>query len=154
MTATVRTPTSRQAAASDPLTYAQPPTSFEAEIGRLPSALHAIAGHGVARLIDYQSRDYARLYLNRLRSIVELDSSDRGHRLSLEVGKRLAAWMSFEDIMRVAQLKTRPGRLARIRGEIGARPDEPVLVYDYFKPRLHEIGAIMPRAMGSWIEAT
>lgn len=131
------------------LEYQAPPPGFAADVAALPQELQAIVGHGVARLVDYQGPRYARRYLARLVPVVDFDraTEGEGYRLSLEVAKRLAAWMSYEDVIRVAQLKTRPGRLARIRTEVGARPDEPLRLVDFLKPGRREIKAILPPAL-------
>ena len=123
-----------------------PPPGFEDDVAALPEALRPLVGHGLARLVDYQDGAYARLYLDRLRPFVDLDRS-ADHRLSYIVARCLAAWMSFEDIVRVAQLKTRPGRLARIRREVGLTDGAPLKVYDYLKPGREELVSLMPPAL-------
>ena len=120
------------------------PAKLAETVDELPSAIRPMAGHGLARLVDYQSVRYGRHYLRRLRTIVALDSED-DCRLSLAVARRLAAWMSYEDVIRVAQLKTRPGRLARIRAEAGAPEDAPFVVEDFLKPGREEFEGLIPR---------
>src|SRR5690606_9995064 len=51
---------------------------------------------------------------------------------------------SYEDVIRVAQLKTAPGRLARVREEVRAQPQEPVVVIDYLKPGIDELASLLP----------
>ena len=58
----------------------------------------------------------------------------------------------YEDIVRVAEIKTGAGRLARIRREAGAGAAEVVRVHDYFKPRAEEVAAVLPRRLGAWLE--
>jgi len=97
---------------------------------------------GVARLRDYQGNDYAALYLERLKSL------HADPRLLAEVARHLAVWMSYEDIIRVADLKTRAKRFERVRREVGARADEPVIVIDYLKPGIEEFASLLPPALG------
>jgi indolepyruvate ferredoxin oxidoreductase beta subunit len=52
--------------------------------------------------------------------------------------------MSFEDVIRVAQAKTSPERLARVRAEVRAKDGEPVEITEHFKPGIEEIAAILP----------
>ena len=52
-------------------------------------------------------------------------------RLAAEVARHLALWMAYEDIIRVADLKTRASRFERVRKEVGAKEGEPVVVIDY-----------------------
>ena len=111
----------------------------------LPERSHAIVLEGVSRLIDYQDRAYADLYLDRLRSVSALDADASGAaELTGETGRYLALWMSYEDVIRVAQLKTRAGRLRGIRDEAGAEPGQIVRVTEYLKPGIEELCSILP----------
>ncbi|HJS30662.1 MAG TPA: indolepyruvate oxidoreductase subunit beta family protein [Alphaproteobacteria bacterium] len=112
--------------------------------GAFPAETHRILEEGAARLVDYQDDAYAALYLDRLVPVFDLDSADDGWRLTAETGRHLALWMSYEDVIRVADLKTRPTRFARVRREVGAKPSEPIAVVEYLKPGLDEICAILP----------
>lgn len=123
---------------------APPPPGFEADMAALPESLHALVGHALARLVDYQDAAYAHRYLERLQSILEADSTAQNHRLTTLVAQRLAAWMSHEDVIRVAQLKTKPGRLARVRREMAATPGEPVTVEDFLSPSRDQLTEILP----------
>lgn len=130
------------------VTYDPPPDSFADELEDYPMSLRPMVGHALTRLVDYQDDQYARLYLERLRAILTADEAAAGqardYALTEEVVRRLAAWMSYEDVMRVAQLKTRPGRLARIRREVGAEAGEPVAVADFLSPGPEEFMAVLP----------
>ncbi|MSP96044.1 MAG: indolepyruvate oxidoreductase subunit B [Betaproteobacteria bacterium] len=95
------------------------------------------------RLLDYQGPAYVALYRERMRPILALDA-----RLAEETGRHLALWMSFEDIIRVADLKTRASRFARVRGEVRANDDEPVVIIDYLKPGVEEFASLLPPALG------
>ncbi|MBM3565005.1 MAG: indolepyruvate oxidoreductase subunit beta family protein [Alphaproteobacteria bacterium] len=128
--------------------YSSAPPAFAAATSALPGAVQALAGHALAQLVDYQGPRYAALYLSRLNDIIAADRAaggeTRGFALSRAVAQRLAAWMSFEDVIRVAQLKTRPGRIARIRASIGAAPDEPVRIIDHLSPGRAELADLLP----------
>lgn len=129
--------------------YDPPPSGFESKLVQLPAPLRAVAGHCVARVADYQDRAYAELFLARIGKVIEADSGagTAGWRLSRIVAERLASWMSYEDAARVAQHKTRPGRIARIRAEIGAGAEEPLDVIDYLKPADEELKSLLPAAL-------
>ncbi|HEY5597386.1 MAG TPA: indolepyruvate oxidoreductase subunit beta family protein [Kiloniellales bacterium] len=123
------------------------PAGFEEALAAYPAALRPLVGHALARLVDYQDRDYAAAYLRRLEPMIEADSgTDRA--LAREVARRLAAWMSYEDVIRVAQLKTRPGRLARIRSEVDLETDGVLTVRDFLKPGREELASLLPPALG------
>ncbi len=120
-----------------------------------PQPLHEILSLGVERLLDYQGEAYAAQYLERMRQVLQVD---RGPEFALtrETGRHLAVWMSYEDIVRVADLKTRRSRFERVRREVGAKPGEPVVVIDFLKPGLEELASMLPPTLGrrlvAWAE--
>lgn len=113
-----------------------------------PAETFEVLDAGVARLVDYQDLAYATLYLDRLEPVLALDreagGAATGYRLTRETGRQLALWMSFEDLIRVADLKTRKSRFARVRNEVGAGQDDVVVVTEYLKPGLEEFCSILP----------
>lgn len=116
-----------------------------------PAQTHHIVEEGVKRVADFQDRRYAELYLDRLEPILRLDGelggSAEGYRLTCETGRFLALWMSYEDVIRVADLKTRRSRFERVRAEVQARPDEPVHIVEYLKPGVEEAAALLPTGL-------
>ena len=59
--------------------------------------------------------------------------------------------MSFEDTIRVADLKTRGSRFTRVREEVRAPAGQLLGVTEFMKPRVEEIAGTMPAALGRWI---
>lgn len=127
------------------------PEAFADAIAALPDAVRQMAGHAAAHLLDYQDAAYVGRYLERLGKIIAVDIAAQDYRLSVLMARRLAAWMAFEDVIRVAELKTRPGRLARIRGELGVDDKVPLAVHDYLKPGRDELQGILPASIGKWL---
>ena len=119
------------------------PPELESELSRMLEALRELIGHGAARLVDYQDAGYARHYLRRIEPFLGNDE-----KVSRALAQRLAAWMSYEDVIRVAQLKTRPGRLARIRDEVGVDDETPLTVTDFLKPGREEMASLLPPSWG------
>ncbi|HXQ51528.1 MAG TPA: indolepyruvate oxidoreductase subunit beta family protein [Stellaceae bacterium] len=113
-----------------------------------PPEAATIVEEGVRRLADYQDLAYARLYFDRVRRVASFDGE-----LAACVARNLALWMSYEDVIRVADLKTRPERFAKMRTEIRAREGEPVTVTEFLKPGIDEVSAILPRRLGAALEA-
>ena len=109
---------------------------------------------GIRRLATYQDRRYAALYLDRLDPVNALGSAE----LLRETARHLAVRMSFEDVIRVAQAKTAPDRMARVRAEVRAKPHEPLEITEHFKPGIEEICAVLPPALArrilAWAERT
>jgi indolepyruvate ferredoxin oxidoreductase beta subunit len=56
--------------------------------------------------------------------------------------------MAYEDIIRVADLKTRASRFERVRKEVGAKEGEPVVVIDFLKPGVEEFASVLPHYVG------
>ena len=56
--------------------------------------------------------------------------------------------MCYDDILHVADLKTRPSRNARLRREQGIEADALTQVTEYFHPRAQEIVATLPTPWG------
>ena len=117
----------------------------------LPPETREILELGAARLRDYQGEAYAGLFRERIAALGDADAKLVG-----ETGRQLALWMSYEDIIRVADLKTRRARFERVRREAGAQDGEPVVVIDYLKPGLEEVASLLPAALGrrllAWAE--
>jgi indolepyruvate ferredoxin oxidoreductase, beta subunit len=123
-------------------------------VWRLPQAVRPLALEGVRRAIDYQDPAYAALYLRRLERIRTLEAGVHGAdrdewRLTAAVARSLALWMTFEDTIRVADLKTRAARFARVREEIRAQPGQLFGITEFMKPRGAEIAGTLPAAFGA-----
>jgi indolepyruvate ferredoxin oxidoreductase beta subunit len=107
---------------------------------------------GKERLEDYQGARYAALYEERLKPFRGGDE-----KLAAEVARHLALWMAYEDIIRVADLKTRASRFERVRQEVGAKEGEPVVVIDFLKPGVEEFASVLPYGLGKrlhhWAES-
>jgi indolepyruvate ferredoxin oxidoreductase, beta subunit len=125
---------------------------------------------GVRRAIDYQDPEYAKLYLDRLERIAGLDGTPGVRTGTGAVGvdpvgaggygewslteataRSLALWMTFEDTIRVADLKTRSTRFTRVRDEIRADPGQLFGITEFMKPRVTEIAGTLPVGLGRWL---
>lgn len=122
--------------------------------GEFPAALGAVLIAGLRKLIDYQDIEYAAQYLDRLVPVCAGDSALRQYRLGDAVARGLALWMSFEDTIRVADLKTRGERVRRIHGDLRSQPAEIVKVTEFLKPRAEEICATLPARLGRRVEGS
>lgn len=114
----------------------------------LPVAVHFFALEGARRLMEYQDMDYAALYLDRLNSIKALDGAGQNWLLTREVARALALWMSYEDVMRVAQQKVSRARMDKVRSEVNVRPDQLLHVTEYMHPRWQELCDTLPAGLG------
>ena len=117
---------------------------LENEAARFGTAADFVT-EGLRRLAAYQDMSYARLYLDRLAPIAEADArAGADGRLTREVARHLALRMSYEDVIRVAQAKIAPERMASIIAQMDARPGEPVTVVEFLKPGIEEMCSILP----------
>lgn len=120
----------------------------------LPHDAAEIAIEGVRRLIDYQNKAYAELYLDRLERLAKNRNSNAD--FLRELARLLAVRMSFEDTIRVAQLKIREGRIERLRREAGVGGGALIRVSEFMKPGPEEIFSMFPpklaRRILAWID--
>lgn len=138
--------------AAEPEATAQPTPSRDARIAALPSGAQDVIHAGVERLTDYLDAAYADLYLDRLEPIAKLDTGEN-HKLTRETARYLALWMAYEDVIRVADLKSRASRFARVRRETGAKDHEPVRITEFLKPGIDEAATILPAGLGRRLTA-
>jgi indolepyruvate ferredoxin oxidoreductase beta subunit len=127
----------------------QPAQAGTQALAAFPLPVREMMALGHARLIDYQGPDYAALYVQRLTRVLAAEraadpSAAQGFALTTEMARWLALWMAFDDIVRVADLKSRESRWRRVRNEVRAQDDELLEVWDHFKPGVTEFAALLP----------
>ncbi|WP_279343464.1 indolepyruvate oxidoreductase subunit beta family protein [Variovorax terrae] len=125
---------------------------------KFPPAVHELLALGHARVLEYQDAAYARLYVQRLAQVLDAErASDpagaQGFATTREMARWLALWMAFDDIVRVADLKSRASRTQRVRGEVKAGSDDLLKVYDHFKPGAPEFAALLPQGLAQRVLA-
>lgn len=119
-----------------------------------PAAVHDMLALGYARMLEYQDRGYADLYVRRLRQVLAAEqqadpAGARGFATTREMARWLALWMAFDDIVRVADLKSSASRWQRVHGEVKAGADDLLQVYDHFKPGAAEFAALLPASLAA-----
>jgi len=70
------------------------------------------------------------------------------------LARHLALWMSYEDTVRVADLKTRGTRFSRVREEVHAKADQLLRINEYMHPRFQEVCETLPAGLGAWLWAS
>ena len=129
-------------------------------VGRIraefPDAAHGLSFAGVKRLVDFQDPAYASEYLDRLGALLARDrehgGASHGFAFTVAAAKYVAVAMAYDDVIRVADLKVRSARFARVRAEVGARGDQIVYTTEYMHPRMEEVCGTLPKDLGQWIE--
>ena len=111
-----------------------------------PVAAHATLQAGILRLADYQDLAYAGQYLDLLEPlrVARPDVLD-------ETARHLALWMSYEDTIRVADLKTRRSRFNRVGAEVKLTGEQQLDISEYMHPRVEEIADTLPAGLGRWL---
>jgi indolepyruvate ferredoxin oxidoreductase beta subunit len=134
-----------------PTTFSAP--SVSQQLDRFPPQVRDIVALGVERQIAFQDRAYADLYCARVERVLAEErmidpQSVHGLAVTRETARFLALWMAFDDVIRVADQKSRTSRFARVRGEVGAGENDVVRIVDYFKPGVPEIAGMLPPSIG------
>ncbi|MDE4132372.1 indolepyruvate oxidoreductase subunit beta family protein [Phaeobacter sp. QD34_3] len=124
-----------------------------ARINALPAEVAEMAEAGLRKVVEFQDVAYGAEYLDRLDSFVAKDHADKDHMLSLEAAKHIANAMGYDDVIRVADLKTRASRFDRIEDEMGSA-GKTLTLTDYLHPRAEEIAGLFPARLGARVEAS
>ncbi|MGE0563490.1 MAG: indolepyruvate oxidoreductase subunit beta family protein [Pseudolabrys sp.] len=134
--------------------------AFDALVERarkeFPAPCHDMIAAGLARVVDFQDIAYGRDYLDLLAGLLALDRSRggeaHGFALTRTAAKYVANAMAYDDVYRIADLKTRGSRFARVRREIAVTPDQIVDTTEYMHPRMEEVAGSLPAVLGRFIE--
>lgn len=106
----------------------------------LPEPVMAAANDAIDLLIDYQGTAYAQLYVDRLRRFVGKNGVDDA--MLTEIARLMAARMSYDDLIRIAQLK--------LSGLADRSRTQPRSV-DVRKFRLDELVSVLPAVIAEYL---
>ncbi|OQP88147.1 indolepyruvate oxidoreductase subunit B [Rhizobium rhizosphaerae] len=124
--------------------------------GEFPESAHSMLFAGVKKLTEFQDPDYADDYLSRVKALFDADRAAGGEAkdfaFTLHAAKYVAIAMAYDDVIRVADLKTRATRFERVRKEVGVKADQLLYTTEYMHPRMEEVCGTLPRGLGRWIE--
>ena len=124
-----------------------------ARAASFPAPVVDMALAGLRKVVDFQSVSYGVTYLGHLQSVLDQDDAAHGFVLSVAAAKYIANAMAYDDVIRVADLKTRSGRFDRMRTEMGAKPANVMQVTEFMHPRAEEIAGMLPANWGARVEA-
>jgi len=142
-----------------------PETAGHPELDRLVHRLRAefpevawpLLFAGVKKLTDFQDPAYGGEYLDRVGKLHALDrgngGEDRDYAFTVQSAKYVAVAMAYDDVIRVADLKTRGSRFDRVRKEVGVKQDQLLYMTEYMHPRMEEVVGTMPKTLGLWVES-
>jgi len=127
-----------------------------ARVREFPEPLHGMLFAGVKRLTDFQDHAYASQYLDLVAKLLELDRAHGGaakaNALTAAAAKYIAVAMAYDDVIRVAELKTRARRFERVHHENAVGVGQIVYTTEYMHPRLEEVAGTLPVDLGRWLE--
>lgn len=134
----------------------QGPARLLAEWGRLvarvaafPQPVAEYAQLGLRKVVDYQDLSYGAAYLDRVQAMIGRDDAGHGFALAREAAKYMSNAMCYDDVIRVADLKTRAGRFDRIRVEMGVKDSHVMRLTEFMHPRAEEIVGMFPARLGA-----
>ena len=126
---------------------------LSARAAAFPAALVDMARAGLRKVVDFQSVAYGGAYLDHLQTVLDRDDAAQDFRLSIAAAKYIANAMAYDDVIRVADLKTRAGRFDRIKIEMGAGTANVMQITEFMHPRAEEIAGMLPAKFGARVEA-
>jgi indolepyruvate ferredoxin oxidoreductase, beta subunit len=144
----------RDATPSGPVALLGEWNLLSARAATLPAHVADMARAGLRKVVDFQSVAYGRTFLDHLQTVLHQDDASQDYRLSAQAAKYIANAMAYDDVIRVADLKTRSGRFDRIKSEMGAKDVNVMQVTEYMHPRAAEITGLLPAKLGARVEAS
>jgi indolepyruvate ferredoxin oxidoreductase beta subunit len=112
--------------------------------GALPARAHAILAEGLRHVVSFQDVDYGATYLDAVESVCCASTG-----LAEAAAKYIARAMVYDDVIRVACLKTQPSRTTRIQREMGGSI---VATTEFMHPRMAELLGLLPPGLGVALE--
>lgn len=123
----------------------------------LPEPAQAMARAGLRKVVDFQDVAYGSEYLDILGKLHVADKNsggaDKGYAFTQAAAKHLANAMSYDDVIRVADLKTRSSRRTRIESELELSQDQVLHTTEFMHPRMEEVMGMLPASFGRWLGA-
>ncbi|MBR1165914.1 indolepyruvate oxidoreductase subunit beta family protein [Bradyrhizobium liaoningense] len=122
----------------------------------LPESALSLAQAGLKKVVDFQDIAYGAEYLDILGALHAADRGaggiDRSFAFTQTAAKYLANAMTYDDVIRVADLKTRTSRRTRIEGELELGQGQVLQTTEFMHPRLEEIMGMLPVSFGRWLD--
>jgi indolepyruvate ferredoxin oxidoreductase beta subunit len=122
---------------------------------RLPEAAQPMVAAGLVRVVDFQDVAYGAEYLDLVEPFgaVEVAAGSVDYPMTRAAAKQIARAMAYDDVIRVADLKTRARRVERVRTEVAAVADQIVQTTEFMHPGMEEVCGTLPASIGLWIES-
>ncbi len=118
----------------------------------LPGPVADMASAGLKKVVEFQDVAYGAAYLDRLSKVLARDDAGHGFALSFEAAKYIANAMCYDDVIRVADLKTRGPRFDRIAKEMRVKDGNLLHLTEFMHPRAEEIAGMLPARLGQRVQ--
>ena len=118
----------------------------------LPAPVAEMAVLGLKKVVEFQDLAYGAAYLDRLAKVLARDEVGQGFVLSVEAAKYIANAMCYDDVIRVADLKTRGPRFERIAREMRVQDGNLLHLTEFMHPRAEEIAGMLPAGLGQRVQ--
>lgn len=125
-----------------------------ARVTALPAPSRDMALAGLRATTDFQDLAYGSDYLDRLEAVAARDRAEREFTLTTEAAKYLAKAMVYDDVFRVADLKTRGARFGRVRDEVKPAEGTRLMLTEFMHPRAEELVGLLPARLGERVAAS
>lgn len=109
---------------------------------------------GLRKVVEFQDLKYGADYLDRLSKVLARDDAAHGFALSREAAKYIANAMCYDDVIRVADLKTRGPRFERIAVEMRVKAGNLLHLTEFMHPRAEEIAGMLPAGLGQKVQGS
>ena len=130
-------------------------TAWQPTLAALPATVQATAVRGLLRCLDFQGPACASRFLREVEAFCSAaGSKDAAITVAEDAARSLALWMCFEDVIRVADLKSRRARFEQVQAEVAVRAGEVLRITEMLKPGVEEVAAILPRRLGEALMRT
>jgi indolepyruvate ferredoxin oxidoreductase beta subunit len=118
----------------------------------LPAPVADMALLGLKKVVEFQDLAYGAAYLGRLGKVLARDDTGHGFALSVAAAKYIANAMCYDDVIRVADLKTRGPRFDRIAREMRVKEGNLLHLTEFMHPRAEEIAGMLPARLGQRVQ--
>ncbi|MEW5423416.1 indolepyruvate oxidoreductase subunit beta family protein [Amorphus sp. 3PC139-8] len=122
-----------------------------------PAEAQMMARAGLKKVVDFQDVRYGKEYLDRLAAMLRIDEAaggaERDHDFTVAAAKYIANAMAYDDVIRVADLKTRGSRIERVGADVRVTSEQVLQITEFMHPRLEEMCGMLPASFGRRILA-
>ena len=126
--------------------------SLVEKIKVMPDEVSDMVFLGLRKVVEFQDLDYGQDYISKVSGILSQDMQEKNFILTKAAAKHIANAMSYDDIIRVADEKTKAHRYQRIRVEMGADDHTVMHLTEFLHPRAEELVSLLPARLGLMIE--